>query len=273
MAAAYWTLQTEAGKTVTVSIEALNRTASVNRAPIHRGLGHGLGRVAVVNDGIKNVSVSESQEFVSGNVNVRWVSDRKLTVSNGQWETSATIQAFPFSSLNKGKVLLDVALKPLYNVESDVVAPHGIIGQSYDGDQIALDGARDVAQAGEMTTKAQGEGALEGTIADYQMKTPFGTDFVFSRFDKLAAKPRDVSKLTGRKRAKVPSMASVGAVPAPLPAPVPVPVPVPASARPRASMASVGADLNRNLNLPALSMASVGAVSAPADMAEAEAEA
>ena len=52
----------------------------------------------------------------------------------------------------------------------------------------------------ESTTSAQGEGAIEGTIHDYRVADQFATDFKFSRFDATAAKPRDVTKLTGVKR-------------------------------------------------------------------------
>ena len=42
-------------------------------------------------------------------------------------------------------------------------------------------------------TSAQGEGAIEGTVADYtiQSNDPFGIDFKFSRFGKMQAPPRN----------------------------------------------------------------------------------
>jgi hypothetical protein len=102
------------------------------------------------------------------------------------------------------QVLLDVKAEPKYDADHDVVAPHGLLGQSFDGDSIAVDGAVDHVVEGqsEMTTAAQGEGAIEGHINDYTMKDPFATHFKFSRFDLHAAKPRDVTKLTGIKRAR-----------------------------------------------------------------------
>ena len=93
------------------------------------------------------------------------------------------------------QVLLDVAFQPLYDVERDVVAPHGIIGQAYDGDELAVDGKMDTNRAGETTTEAQAEGAIEGTWEDYIVPTPFSTDFKYSRFDAKSAQPRDVAKL------------------------------------------------------------------------------
>merc|ERR1712228_868343 len=70
---------------------------------------------------------------------------------------------FPFPNLNRGKMLLDVEIVALYDADSDTVAPHGIFGQAYDGDKIAVDGALDTERDSVTTTKAQAEGAIEGT--------------------------------------------------------------------------------------------------------------
>merc|ERR1712060_103524 len=114
---------------------------------------------------------------------------------------------FPFPKLevNKGKVLLDIEVLPLYDADSDVVAPHGIFGQAYDGDLVGVDGKLDTDRSAITTTTAQAEGAIEGTWRDYKMESAFATDFKFSRFDSVAARPRDVSKLTGRKHPFMPS--------------------------------------------------------------------
>ena len=136
----------------------------------------------------------------------------------------AHIAPYPFAKLNPaGAVLLDVDVTPLYDADHDVVAPHGIFGQSFDGDNLAVDGATDKVVDGEseMTTKAQGEGAIEGHLSDYRMADRFTTAFKYARFDVAAAKPRDVTKLTGAKRtreavpaggAKQASVSSVSAV-------------------------------------------------------------
>ena len=48
------------------------------------------------------------------------------------------------------------------------IAPHGIIGQSFDGSMIAVSGKLDdYGDRPEFTTSAQAEGAIEGTAADY----------------------------------------------------------------------------------------------------------
>ena len=101
------------------------------------------------------------------------------------------------------RVPLDVAIQPLYDADADVVAPHGIIGQAYDGDGLAVDGKMDEHKSAgaESTTAAQAEGAIEGTWEDYIMAGKFATDFKYSRFGLARAAPRDVSKLSGAKRA------------------------------------------------------------------------
>jgi hypothetical protein len=51
----------------------------------------------------------------------------------------------------------------------------------------------------QVTTKAMAEGAIEGSAADYEMPSRFATDFRFSRFGKRAARPRDTSRLQGKR--------------------------------------------------------------------------
>merc|ERR1712007_385728 len=116
-------------------------------------------------------------------------------------EMAATKSPFPFPNLNRGKILLDVEIAALYDADSDVVAPHGIFGQAYDGDKLAVDGAVDSDRATVSTTKAQAEGAIEGTWTDYKMESKFATAFKYTRFDSASATHRDVSKLTGIKHA------------------------------------------------------------------------
>jgi len=191
LSAAYWMLRTLAGKEVTVSVDALNSTAA-HKAP---------GRLAVVKEGGVVVPFSEDQPFVSGNVAVK-MTGRKVTVTNGVWEMSAHVSPFPFAQLNKGQVLLNVAMKPLLDVEKDNVAPHGLIGQSWDGDEVDFDGAMDTDRNEETTTRAQGEGAIEGSLDEYKMGGAHATAFKYTRFDARQAKPRDTSKLKGIRRSK-----------------------------------------------------------------------
>merc|ERR1711988_348666 len=93
-----------------------------------------------------------------------------------------------------------------------VVWPHGILGQSWDGSHMAVDGNQDdyLSAGAEFTTSANLEGAVEGTVDDYALATPFSTTFKYSRFDVHSPTPsRDDSKLSGKKyNAKVTTMAA-----------------------------------------------------------------
>ena len=109
-----------------------------------------------------------------------------------------------------------VKVDTLYDADHDVVAPHGLIGQSYDGDDTGIDGAQDDYRNGgtEMSTSAQAEGAIEGTGADYKLASAFATNFKYSRFDAERAAPRDLSTLQGRRVPLVPGAgAGAGAAP------------------------------------------------------------
>ena len=123
-----------------------------------------------------------------------------MLVNTGRWLVEAASKAFPNAVLNRGKALLDVQLNPLYDADHDSVAPHGLIGQSWDGDGVGFDGAQDDYTTTEVTTAAMAEGAIEGTAADYEVEDKFATAFKYSRFDAVAASPRDTSKLSGSRK-------------------------------------------------------------------------
>ena len=60
--------------------------------------------------------------------------------------------------------------------------PHGIIGQSFSS-SAPRQGKQDVyPESGRVATSAMAEGAIEGTAATYEVASPFGTEFAFSRF-------------------------------------------------------------------------------------------
>lgn len=122
-----------------------------------------------------------------------------LSVNTGRWRIEVASVPFPNPTKNKGKALLDVTIKAEYDADHDVVAPHGLIGQSWDGDGVAMGGRRDDYRGTEVTTSAMAEGAIEGEPSDYEVSSAFDTDFKFSRFDATSATPRDVTKLSGVK--------------------------------------------------------------------------
>jgi hypothetical protein len=188
MAAAFWVIRTYSNDTVTVSY-----TAAV----------HGQERYAIVSvvgaEATDNkLHVDAAMPFKLSNLAVTLVG-RKLIVETDKWQMAASADPFPFAIFNKGKVLMNIEVTPKYDADKDVVAPHGIFGQAYDDDEMAVNGAVDSPTGNEWTTKAQGEGAIEGSIAEYKLADGFSTDFKYSRFDAVRAPHRDVSKLTGPK--------------------------------------------------------------------------
>ena len=86
-----------------------------------------------------------------------------LVVNTGRWRLSATAKHFPNPEANPGRMLLHVDVAARYDADHDEVAPHGLIGQSYDGDNLAVDGAQDDYRMGGsvMETAAQAEAPEE----------------------------------------------------------------------------------------------------------------
>jgi hypothetical protein len=81
------------------------------------------------------------------------------------------------------------------------VAPHGLVGQTYDGDNIGVIVEQDDYKTYDHTTTtyAMGEGAIEGVGSDYEMASKFATSFLFSRFGLTEAKARNISQLEGKR--------------------------------------------------------------------------
>ena len=83
-----------------------------------------------------------------------------LTVSTLAWRVEAAARPI-WCSTTPGKKQIDLSFQPLRDplspmgASSQVVAPHGLIGQSYDGDAIAVDGKQDHYRE---LWKAQGAG-------------------------------------------------------------------------------------------------------------------
>jgi hypothetical protein len=184
MSAVAWTVRTSpGGKLVHIEYNASKGTKG-----------------ALVHVGDETVRVAQGKRFEIENVKAGMSASRELKVETGRWEMSAKLAAFPFAKLNPGKLLLDIKVVPTYDVDADPVAPHGLLGQSYDGDSIAVDGKTDSVTTKESTTTAEAEGAIEGRLSDYKMQGRFGTAFKFSRFDAASAPRRNVSALSGGKK-------------------------------------------------------------------------
>jgi len=178
--AAFWSIRLRTGRLLRV--EFRNTVAVVReqgRPTFLRMLKHGAPPFSV-----EGLSVSVTRR-------VPW---HTCTVRTQQWSMRARSTWW---EPHKGIVRLSLHVQPLVaNVERRV-APHGILGQTFDGDGRPLHGEVDDyrRRSAVMRTSAQGRGAIEGSVADYRVATPFATNFRFSRFDSIAARPRDASRL------------------------------------------------------------------------------
>lgn len=76
---------------------------------------------------------------------------------------------------------LDVTFKEAAGAAARTL-PHGIIGQSFSFAAPRQGKQDNYPESGRIKTSAQAEGAVEGTANMYEMKSPFATEFAFSRF-------------------------------------------------------------------------------------------
>jgi hypothetical protein len=146
--------------------------------------------------------VPAGQTLKVDNVDI-WLKNRALSVKTPEWLIVATSKVMPgiigATTCATGRCIINVQIEPLFDADHAKVAPHGLIGQSWDGDDVAVHGQTDDYSHGEVTTTAMGEGAIEGVAEQYEMPSGFATDFAFSRFGSTSASPRNVSALSGIK--------------------------------------------------------------------------
>jgi len=93
---------------------------------------------------------------------------------------------------------LDLLLHLLTDEERLPTWPHGIVGQSWDGDGLGTDGRTDAyphVGGAVFTTYAMAEGAIEGDARDYEVQSAFETRFRHSRFGTHGVAARNVSAL------------------------------------------------------------------------------
>jgi hypothetical protein len=200
MKAVAWKFRTNGtGRIITIDYNASSSQANralvrVSDSPTAVWLGHGSKPFHLEN---LRVEMREKKQLGMGK-NGAW-HGMALIVTSGLWRASVWNKPFPNAAANPGKALLNIHVEPLYNADADPIAPHGLIGQSYDGDGQPVNGKTDDYAETEVTTQAMAEGAIEGLASDYKMGGRFETKFAFSRFDATDAKHRDVAKLTGDK--------------------------------------------------------------------------
>ena len=109
-----------------------------------------------------------------------------LTVVTDEWKVQVRGNAI-YGRIRGPKHRLDLGFEPRVDERSLAAAPHGLVGQSYDGSDIPRHGKLDAYPAldapGEFTTTAMAEGAIEGDATMYEVAAPHETRFAFSRFD------------------------------------------------------------------------------------------
>jgi len=124
-----------------------------------------------------------------------------LKMIDSAWNISITAGSCKTIS-DKLMPFVNVKISPMPAAFSNPVAAHGLIGQSLH-DPFAIQGKIDQYvpnAAGEVVTSAQGEGAIEGTMEDYEIVgEPFNGSFKFSRFGAKTGSPRNVALLSGKK--------------------------------------------------------------------------
>jgi hypothetical protein len=134
----------------------------------------------------------------------------ELVVATPDWRIVAK-PALYRTATGARKTRADLSVAAVADPLSARVAPHGLLGQGFDG--LHIEGKQDdfvPDKEGVFVTTAQGEGAIEGTVADYLVASPFATGFTFGRFGQVAAPPRNTSKLNAPVGARTP-MARAGA--------------------------------------------------------------
>jgi len=203
MKVAYFRARTSTGTMLTVEYKA--------DEPSHAALttsGAGEEALPFATEGDITVSqkmpdtIEHKQDDVSVTLTRKHAREAAVAVRNGDFEVTAASRYLGYAEQNKYMKRLDVSIKPLKDVARSEVAPHGLLGQTFDGDGVAVDGALDDYSANVVYTKALGEGAIEGQAADYELppNAPFSSVFKYTRFDAHAAPPRDTSKLNGVRR-------------------------------------------------------------------------
>ena len=152
------------------------------------------------------------QEWWEDGVRAYYKQSTVYVRANG-WEVNATRHPIYNRIAGPSPWRFDLAMRPLdktgfenaHGASSKTCYPHGIVGQSWDGDALAVDGATDDyafdPKNPVITTKAMAEGAIEGRAIAYELPTAFLTEFAFSRFDKdknASCSPRKIASLAKR---------------------------------------------------------------------------
>lgn len=114
-----------------------------------------------------------------------------LVVRAAGWEVNTTRHPVYNFVSGPSKWRIDMTIRPLDDTgiirngvsKLNVQRPHGIVGQSYDGDGLAISGPLEVYNTTVVTTSYMANGTIEGDAHDYALSSPFSVNFTYSRFD------------------------------------------------------------------------------------------
>jgi hypothetical protein len=140
---------------------------------------------AVVRVMYNGVAVTEKDKKV-GQVQIQ-LKRKTAFISTPTWDVAFNAHMSPLGQPMINLRYIKAKVDPL----SMQVAPHGLLGQTWDADEIAVNGAKGA--------EAQGEGAIEGTIDDYKVSGLFAVDFAYNRFHVIKAAARNIDALSGEK--------------------------------------------------------------------------
>jgi hypothetical protein len=124
---------------------------------------------------------------------VRFFSKSQTVVVIAQgWEFRLTKPRVEYPTRNSPCRRLEMSIVPR-KFTPYTRAPHGLLGQSFDSNRLAVDGRQTNFEVAVVNMTEQAEGAIEGTYEDYIVRSPFDTDFKFTRYEpRTDYFPRDV---------------------------------------------------------------------------------
>jgi hypothetical protein len=138
-------------------------------------------------------------------------------VRSSGWETNVTRRPIYNYVSGPSHWRFDISIRKLddtffsryHGKSSPTCFPHGILGQSWDGDNVAVDGKTDSyeykADNPVITTIAQAEGAIEGGAKEYIVKNLRDPYFKYTRFYNFmndTCKPRNIGAFTHHREVK-----------------------------------------------------------------------
>ena len=135
----------------------------------------------VTNGTVTQVTINaDAPEFSMEGISIS-LRRKTLTVKSAHWRTSAEVTV---QHPHLGILRMNLKVQSLYPVcRAPAIAPHGVLGQTFDCDGLAVDGNEDSynklpddratsSSRKLVTTRAQAEGGIEGMLTDYELRWP-----------------------------------------------------------------------------------------------------